>query len=108
MLLIIWAGLAAVNAKPLRLVTAIFAESGTVVPEILAETVTVPPMTMTPDHVRLPVPWLLATTTPLVSRKVQFDTVTPDDGVTVQVVLLPRAMEVVQYSLATEPGEPAE
>jgi hypothetical protein len=94
------AGLTAVNAKPDLLFTVMLADKLA----FPAATFTVPPVTMMPVHVRLPVLELRATVFPLASVKIQSETVVPDGPDTVHVAELPLVIAVVHDRLATLVG----
>ena len=88
----------------LRGLTVMFADNAVVAPERVAFTLTVPPVTITPDQVRLPVFAVRDTVVPLASLNCQPETEMPDDGVTVHVALAPRVTDELQLSCAAVPG----
>ena len=91
------------KVKFVLLLTAMLAESGVAAPEVVAVTVTVPLATIVPDHVRLAGLVVRVTVLLLPSVNFQSETVTPDDGVTVQVAVPPRVSDDVQVSFVTVP-----
>jgi hypothetical protein len=94
----------AVNEKFGLLLTVTIALNGVgVPPDVVAVTLTVPLVTIVPDHVRLFGVVVRVTTVLLLSVNFQFATVTPDDGVTVHVAVLPLKSDEGQVSFATPP-----
>jgi hypothetical protein len=72
--------------------------SGVDAPDIAAVTLTVPLVTTIPDQERLPMLVLRLTVLPLPSLNCHPDTVTPEEGVTVQVAVPPRVTEDEQLN----------
>ena len=86
----------------LRFVTVTLAERGVAVPDAVAVTLTVPLTTIFPDQVRAVGVCVRLTVVPALSLNCHPETVTPVEGLTVQVMLLPR-VTLVQLRLATVP-----
>src|SRR5579863_9968420 len=94
-------GFTAVKANLLRAFTVIPKVSGEETPDTVA--FTVPLVTTTPDHVRLPTFCVRVTVLPPLSLNCHAVTVTPE-GVTVQVAVPPRVTDAVQPSAGTFTG----
>jgi hypothetical protein len=88
-------GFTAVNAKFVRLFTAMFAETG----DPPAVAATVPLATITPDHVVLVGLEVRVTVLPLASVNFQLDIVSPE---------LPDSVHVTELPLVVEAGQPSD
>jgi hypothetical protein len=98
-----WAGLTAVKPNPVRLLTVIWAVCGEFPSPVATVTLTVPLVTIAPDHLLL-VPLPLTGGFPLLSANFQFENVLPAGPEAVHVAVPPRATEEVQLRLATFAG----